>query len=131
MTERALLQGNVRFLSEINNEAKVRRATKSKVTGTARVMSFEDVESARAGRAAKEATKKAASETRKVKKAEKESRAAVRVEKVPTGKNQRDRKSQKAAIADASATLSDMMLDNAVQIDGASIPWQAPVARMW
>ena len=64
LTERALLQGNVRFLSEINNEAKVRRATKSKVTGTARVMSFEDVESARAGRAAKEATKKAASETR-------------------------------------------------------------------
>lgn len=56
--ERALLQDNVRFLSEINNEAKVRRATKSKVIGTARVMSFEDLESARAERAMKEAAKK-------------------------------------------------------------------------
>lgn len=41
--ERALFQENARLLSEISNEAKVRRATKSKVIGTAMVMSFEDL----------------------------------------------------------------------------------------
>ena len=130
--ERALLQENVCFLSEINNEVKVCRATKSEVIGTARVMSFKDLESARAERAAKEATKRVASEARKVKKAEKVSRAAARVGEIPAGGRRHIRKSQSVAVADASAPLSNVMMDNPVQIeDGASIPWQAPVARMW
>jgi hypothetical protein len=39
----------------MNNEAKVRRSTKSVVAGKAKVMSYEDIEEARAKRAAKEA----------------------------------------------------------------------------
>jgi len=52
--ERAFLQDQTRFLSRMNNEAKVRRSTKSVVVGKANVMSYEDIEEARAKRAAKE-----------------------------------------------------------------------------
>jgi hypothetical protein len=38
----------------MNNEAKVRRSTKSLVLGQAKVMSFEDIEKARAARTAKD-----------------------------------------------------------------------------
>jgi hypothetical protein len=44
----ALQQERVQFLLDINNEAKVRRSTKSLVLGKARVMSYEDLEAARA-----------------------------------------------------------------------------------
>ncbi|KAF2678922.1 HET-domain-containing protein [Lentithecium fluviatile CBS 122367] len=52
--ERALLQDQNRFLSEINNEAKARRLTRPVVLGKGKVMSFEELEEARAKRAAKE-----------------------------------------------------------------------------
>ena len=45
------------MLTRINNEAKVRRSTQSLVLGKAKVMSFEDIEVARAARAAKEVIK--------------------------------------------------------------------------
>jgi hypothetical protein len=41
----------------MNNEVKVRRSTRSVVLGKAKVMSFEDIEVARAARAAKEVIK--------------------------------------------------------------------------
>jgi hypothetical protein len=46
----ALQQERIQFLLDINNEAKVRRSTKSLVLGKARVMSYEDLEAARAKR---------------------------------------------------------------------------------
>ncbi|PZD32241.1 DDE-1 domain containing protein [Pyrenophora tritici-repentis] len=49
----ALLKDRNRFLLEINREAKARRSTKSLVLGKAKVMSFEDLEEARAKRAEK------------------------------------------------------------------------------
>lgn len=52
--ERALLQDQNRFLFKMNNEAKIRRSTKSVVVGRAKVMSYEDIEEARAKRAVKE-----------------------------------------------------------------------------
>ena len=52
-SEHALLQDQNRFLTRMNNEAKVRRSTKSVVLGKAKVMSYEDIEEARAKRAAK------------------------------------------------------------------------------
>jgi hypothetical protein len=45
------------FLRKVNNEAKVRRSTKSLVIGKAKVMSYEDLEEARVKRAAKDAAK--------------------------------------------------------------------------
>lgn len=53
--ERALLYDQNQMLVRMNNEAKVRRSTRSVVLGKAKVMSFEDLEVARAARAAKEA----------------------------------------------------------------------------
>ena len=55
----ALLQDRTRFLIKINNESKVRRSTTSVVLGKAKVMSYEDLEEARAKRAEKEAAKEA------------------------------------------------------------------------
>jgi hypothetical protein len=46
-------------LNTINNEAKVRRLTKSLVLGKVKVMSYEDLEEARVKRADKEAAKEA------------------------------------------------------------------------
>jgi hypothetical protein len=55
--ERALLHDQKQMLTRMNNEAKVRRSTRSLVLGQAKVMSFEDIEVARAARAAKDAIK--------------------------------------------------------------------------
>lgn len=52
--KQTLFQDQNRFLSKINNEAKVRRSTRSVVLGKAKVMSYENLEEARAKRAAKE-----------------------------------------------------------------------------
>ena len=45
------------MLTRMNNEAKVRRSTQSLILGKAKVMSFKDIEVARAARAAKEVIK--------------------------------------------------------------------------
>ena len=55
--ESALLHDQNQMLIRMNNEAKVRRSTRSIVLGKAKVMSFEDIEVARAARAAKEVIK--------------------------------------------------------------------------
>ena len=52
--ERALLHDRIQFLSSMNDEAKRRRSTRAVVLGKAKVMSYEDLEEARAKRAAKE-----------------------------------------------------------------------------
>jgi hypothetical protein len=51
-----LQEDRIQFLTTINNEAKVRRSTKALVLGKAKVMSYEDLEEARAKRAVKEST---------------------------------------------------------------------------
>ena len=122
-TERALLQDHIQFLADINNEAKVRRATKSKIIGTARVMSYEDLEKARAERAAKDAKKEAANETKKAK----QTGEAV-------GKGKRVRKGKSNGQTDAPESDTMRAQINQLQIEEyviASEPWQAPVARMW
>ena len=55
--ERTLLHDQNQMLTRMNNEAKVRQSTRSVVLGKAKVMSFEDIEVARAARAAKEVIK--------------------------------------------------------------------------
>jgi hypothetical protein len=54
-----LQEDRIRFLTTINNEAKVRRSTKSLVLGKAKVMSYEDLVEARAKRVVKDATRAA------------------------------------------------------------------------
>ncbi|KAF7857762.1 uncharacterized protein EAF02_011129 [Botrytis sinoallii] len=52
--KRALLHDQNQMLTRMNNEAKARRSPRSVVLGKAKVMSFEDIEVARATRATKE-----------------------------------------------------------------------------
>lgn len=102
--ERALLQDHNRFLFKINNEAKVRRSTKSVVLGKAKVMSYEDLEAARVKRAVKE--RDAASK-----------------------KDGRGRK-RKGPTLEADAG-SSVLVNEVVAPADASVPWRAPVARMY
>ncbi len=53
----ALQRDQIRFLTTINNEAKVRRSTKAVVLGKAKVMSYEDLAAKRAEREAKDQAK--------------------------------------------------------------------------
>ena len=53
----ALQQDHIKFLTAINNEAKVRRSTRSTVLGKAKVMSYEDLVAKRREREAKEQDK--------------------------------------------------------------------------
>ena len=55
--ERTLQQDQIRFLTTINNEAKVRRSTKLVVLGKAKVISYEDLIVKRIEREAKEQAK--------------------------------------------------------------------------
>ncbi|TAQ90358.1 hypothetical protein B7494_g1303 [Chlorociboria aeruginascens] len=64
LVREALKDNRIELLNTINNEAKVRRSTKSLVLGKAKVMSYEDLEDTRAKRAEKEAAKEAAKEAK-------------------------------------------------------------------
>lgn len=59
LAKNALLEDRNRFLTNINDEGKARRSTKSEILGKAKVMSYEDLENVRANRAIKEAAKEA------------------------------------------------------------------------
>ena len=99
--EHALLQDQNRFSTRMNNEAKVRRSTKSVVLGKAKVMSYEDIEEARAKRAAKE--------------------------QAAAGKGKRGRK-RKSPAEEAGAPESAKA--KVARMGEASEPAKAPVARM-
>jgi hypothetical protein len=102
--ERALLRDQNQFLHRMNNEAKVRRSTRSVVLGKAKVMSYEDIEEAQAKRAAKDVIK-------------------------GKGKHGRKRKSAALEADEPEADEPEPEPEVARMID-APVPWRAPVARM-
>jgi len=91
-----LLQDYNRLLHRINSEAKTRRSIRSLVIGTAKVMSYVDLDKARAARAAKD---KAAADKSKVSTREVESEVEGDVDaqevgsSVPTLKDRRAKRS--------------------------------------
>jgi hypothetical protein len=96
-----LLQDHNRLLAKINNEAKVRRSTKSVVLGKAKVMSFEDLEEARVKRAVKD---KATADK---------------------GKGKRGRKRKNPVLEVGVLEPEPEVIGEAAE------PWRAPVARMY
>jgi hypothetical protein len=133
--ERALLHDQNQMLTRMNNEAKVRRSTRSIVLGKAKVMSFEDIEVARAARAAKEVIKGKGKHGRKRKSAaleadepepEPEPEVARAAEEVIKGRGKRGRKRKSASLE---ADEHEPEPEVARMID-APVPWRAPVARM-
>ena len=119
--KQTLLQDQNRFLTKINNEAKVRRSTRSVVLGKAKVMSYEDLEEARAKRATKE-----------------KARAAK-------GKGKRGRKRKSPALdtkaeAEAEANSQEEEAGSSVpenkmarmgEVEPTGALWRAPVAKMY
>jgi hypothetical protein len=100
-------------LSKMNNEAKVRRSTKSQVLGKAKVMSYEDLKEARAKRKEKEkaaADKKARGRKRK---------APALVVDVTEARSQVIQ-AREADLARSPAGLTKEI----------PVPWKAPVAQM-
>jgi hypothetical protein len=146
----ALLNKRNSLLTSMNNEAKTRRSTKSIVLGKgkAKVMSYEDIEDARATE--KDAMKGKGKRGRKRKsaaieadKSDTEADAEPEVEhpakKMMTGKRKRGQKRQKAIQdtdepepAPGPAPGPDPDPDPEVaQTLEALVPWRAPVARMY
>ena len=107
IAKQTLLQDQNRFLSKINNEAKVRRSTRSVVLGKAKVMSYEDLEEARAKRAAKE--------------------------KATAGKGKRGCKRKSPASEPEPEPEAKVARMSEVPEPAKALvaPWRAPVARMY
>jgi hypothetical protein len=132
-------------LTKINNKAKVRRSTRPDILGTARMMSYKDLEKARADRATKEVAKEAKKATKEAKKATKEAKKATKeakkiasatleAEKATAGKGKRGWKRKSPAEADAPEPKAKLMRTSGTQIaegETAPTPWTAPVARMY
>jgi hypothetical protein len=138
--ERALLHDQKQMLTRMNNEAKVRRSTRSLVLGQAKVMSFEDIEVARAARAAKDVIKGKGKRGRKRKGAaleadepdadepesepEPEPEVARAAKEAIKGRGKRGRK-RKIAAQEPEEPEPEV-----ARIIDAPVPWRAPVARM-
>ncbi|TAQ91010.1 hypothetical protein B7494_g607 [Chlorociboria aeruginascens] len=127
------LSNQYQVVLSINNEAKVRRSTRSLVLGKAKVMSYEDITAARAKRAIRDATKGKGKRGRKQKSAlldpepesepEPEVARATKVVVKSTGKRARKRKSI-ALEADQPEAVSEMAR-RMIAPEG----WSALVAR--
>ncbi|KAH8758851.1 hypothetical protein BGZ57DRAFT_733460, partial [Hyaloscypha finlandica] len=141
-----LKDDRIEFLTTINNEAKVRRSTKSLVLGKAKVMSYEDLEKARAKRVVKDAAKEAKG---KGKRGRKRKRATPEAEEVTVDKVKRVRK-RKSTVLEAEAEEPEEpepepktkmartnkapapSMQTPIAEDGiVPKPWRAPVAKMW
>jgi hypothetical protein len=140
--ESALLHDQNQMLIRMNNEAKVRRSTRSIVLGKAKVMSFEDIEVARAARAAKEVIKGKGKRGRKRKSAaleadepgedepetEPEPEVARAAKEVIEGRGKRGRK--RKSVAPEADEPEPEPEPEVARIIEAPKPWRAPVARM-
>ncbi|MCJ1279153.1 hypothetical protein MMC21_006977 [Puttea exsequens] len=110
--KQTFFQDQNRFLSSINNEAKVRRSTRPVVLGKAKAMSYEDVEEARTKRVAKE--------------------------KATASKGKRGRNCKNPApepepeVETVSSVLEDKMgrMSEVEPTKSLRAPWRAPVARI-
>lgn len=129
--ERALLHDQNQMLVSMNNEAKVRRSTRSVVLGKAKVMSFEDLEVARAARAAKEVIKSKGKRGRKRKgtaleaeEVDPEPGLARTAKEAIKGRGRRGR-NRKGTAQDAVEPEP-----KAARMIDSPKPWQAPVAYM-
>ncbi|KAF1978792.1 hypothetical protein BU23DRAFT_563689 [Bimuria novae-zelandiae CBS 107.79] len=109
-----------RLLSKINNEVKVRRSTRSVVLGKAKVMSYEDLEEARAKRAAKD---KATAAKGKGK--------CGRLRKNPAPGTAADTVPLEEEVVDSSAPKNKEARLSDVEPARPLFPWRAPVAKMY
>jgi hypothetical protein len=152
-----LQEDRIQFLTTINNEAKVRRSTKSLVLASAKgegkVMSYEDLVKARAKRLEKESTQEAKGKRRRGRKpkhsppqieegtAETARRGTPEADEEDADTARRSRK-RKSAVQDPPEPSKKVarvpVKASVVQMSGTPIadeivpePWRAPVAQMY
>ncbi|KAH7418673.1 hypothetical protein BKA64DRAFT_563470, partial [Cadophora sp. MPI-SDFR-AT-0126] len=139
-TKYTLLNNRNQVLTKMNNETKVRRSTRLLVLEKAKVISFKDIEVARAACATKNIIKEKGKRGRKRKsatlkpdepeaaepEAEPEPEVARGAKEVIKGGGQRGRKGKSAT---QQADEPEPEPEVAQMID-APVPWRAPVARM-
>ncbi|KAF4627109.1 hypothetical protein G7Y89_g11046 [Cudoniella acicularis] len=143
LVREALKDDQIEFLNTINNEAKVRRSTKSLVLGKAKVISYEDLEEARAKRAEKEAAKEAKGKGKRGRKrksgtpeadegtadtARRSQKRKSAAQEAPEPSNKVARVSK--APAPATASVVQMSGTPVAEDEIVPEPWRAPVARM-
>ncbi|KAF5847260.1 hypothetical protein GGP41_003557 [Bipolaris sorokiniana] len=121
----ALQQNHIQFLLTVNNEAKVRRSTKSLVLGKAKVMGYEELVEAREKRIEKDAAQKAKGQG---KRGRKRTSAAVE-DDTAEPKTKAKRVTEEPQPSITLATTSTVAA--VVGIETAPAPWRAPVARMY
>jgi len=123
-----LQQNQIQFLITLNNEAKVRRSTKSLILGKAKVMSYEDLKEAREKRDAKDKAKakaKAAAGKGKCGRKPKNVVPEAETEEATTGKGKRSRKRTTVPEADGPGRKAKLP-----RISEVPEPVRAPVAQM-
>jgi hypothetical protein len=134
-----LQEDRIQFLTTINNEAKVRRSTKSLVLGKAKVMSYEDLEEARAKRLEKEATRAAKGKGKRGRK-RKSNTLEAEEDTAETARGGRKRKSAMQEPPEPSNKVARAtMTASVVQVSATPVaadgivpgPWRALVARMY
>jgi hypothetical protein len=119
--EHALQKEQIRFLYKVNNEAKARRSTKSVVLSKARIMSYADLEEARAKRTAKAAEKKAKKAKREAGKAEKEAKEVEKeVKKIAKEAEKEAKKAAKEAEKEAKKIAKEAAKEAAKATTGKS-----------
>jgi hypothetical protein len=122
--KQSLLQDHNRLLYNINNEAKVRRSTRSLIIGKAKVMKWEDLERVRAERAAKDQAAAMKGKAKRVGKRKVSARKAG--SNIEAG-------AQDAGPSVSSLTGKKTAKRNSVEQapQPVPVPWRAPVAPMY
>ena len=105
-----------------NNEAKVRRSTKSLVLGKAKVMGYEELVEAREKRVKKDAAQKAKGQGRRGRK-----RTSTTLEAGDAGSNAKTRRITRELLSEPTAST----IAAVVGIESVPAPWRAPVVRMY
>jgi hypothetical protein len=129
--QQALDQDQIQLLSKMNDEARTRRKTKSEILGKgkARVMSYEDIEAARAKRAEQEANKQAQGNRKRGRPKHIAVEAVVEGEAEATADKGTRKKLKRAQEAEEALALQVSVAH--VAEESAPQPYRAPVARMW
>jgi hypothetical protein len=122
-------QDQIQLLSKMNDEARTRRKTKSEIKGKARVMSYEDIEAARAKRAEQEANKQAQGKRKRGRPKHIAVEAVVEGETEATADKGTRKKLKRAQEAEEALALQVSVAH--VAEESAPQPYRAPVARMW
>jgi G3E family GTPase len=129
--QQALNQDQIWLLPKTNNEARTRRKTKSEILGRgkARVISYEDIEAARAKRAKQEANKEAQGKRKR----DRPKRIAVEavVEEVEATADNGACKKAKRTAQEAKEALALQVSVSHIAEESAPRLYRAPVARMW